>query len=139
MTRRFKTQFDKRPVRDGVFPCDVLREGDGIDPRYERSPRRIDNRKALQLCAQVFDILNLTFGQFRDEKLQNLYCESVTPAPDSSHLSVKVIARHDPDEVRESLIRANGLIRTEIAAGINRKRTPNLKYEVTNQKEKEML
>jgi ribosome-binding factor A len=133
---KFKTQFDKRPVKDGVFPCDEFLPGDGVDPRYdyEAEQRNVVNRKALQLCAQIRDTLNLSISQFGDPLLREMYVDSVIPAPDSTQLLVTFVTEHNPDEVFEHVQKASGLIRSEVATGINRKRVPNLRYQVRNDK-----
>ena len=128
---KFKTQFDKRPVSGGVFPCDELLEGDGLDPRYDRGfTHKVANRKALQLCAQVRDSLNLVLASLSDDALRDLYVDSVIPAPDSTQLLAIVITVNDPDEVSQHIHKASGLLRSEVATSINRKRVPNLKFQV---------
>ena len=126
--RRFRTQFDKRPVKDGVFPCDTLLPGDGEDPRYDAVSKRVPNRKALQLCAQVQDTLNLSMGELGDELLRETFIQSVVPAPDSSQLMAVLLTAHDPDEVMLHLQGASGLLRNIVANGINRKRAPQLRF-----------
>jgi ribosome-binding factor A len=133
MGRKFKTQFDKRPVKDGVYPCDEILPGDGIDPRYEtEEPRRVPNRKALQLCSQVFDALNLILSACSDNWLQQLHVGSIVPAPDSTQLLVTVVAPDDMalDEALDKIQLAYGMIRSEVARSINRKRVPQLKFVV---------
>ena len=127
---KFKAQFNKRPVRDGHFPCDDMLPGDGVDPRYDRSEsRRVPNRKALQLCAQVMEVLNLSLGSISSVFLQVV---SVVPAPDSTQLLVTLARRDDtPDQVvLEKVQGMYGWIRSEVAQGITRKRVPNLKFIV---------
>ncbi len=128
--RRFKSQFDKRPVKNGVFPDE--REGDGLDPRYDRDefPKKIANRKALQLCSQVKDVLNLALGEMGDEVLQNMYVSDVIPAPDSTQLLVLLNANGNPDVAQEHVQRAAGRLRLEVGRGINRKKVPQLRFEV---------
>lgn len=134
MKRRFKAQFDKRPVKDGHFPCDDRREGDGEDPKFDgikaEWPNKVVNRKALQLCAQIADILNLTFAQLANEVLQGLYVAAVVPAPDSSQMLVTLVSPQNASEIMENLQKANGYLRSEVALGINRKRVPQLKFQV---------
>jgi ribosome-binding factor A len=135
MGRRFKAQFDKRPVRFGVFPCDELRPGDGQDPRFDKdefSRKSVVNRKALQLCAQVKDTLNMAFSQMADATLRELYVQDVVPAPDSTQLLATVITDKDVSKVSEQIAKAHGLLRSEVASGINRKRVPQLKFNVVN-------
>lgn len=123
---KFRSEYSKRPVRFGQFPCDELLPGDGIDPRYDREEKRVSNRKALQLCAQVADSLNLIFPSLKDEILRELYVVSVVPAPDSTQLLVTVQGNHE--DVANRLAVASGLLRTEVAQCISRKRVPNLKF-----------
>jgi ribosome-binding factor A len=128
MGRMFKAQFDKRPLRDEQWPCDDIREGDGIDPRLESHPKRnIVNRKALQLCAQVVDALNLGISECRDDRLQNVYIESAIPDPDSTQLLITAVVSQ---EALEGLQAAYGKLRTDIAEAICRKKVPNLKFRV---------
>jgi ribosome-binding factor A len=129
--RKFKAQFDKRPVSNEAFPCDQVLPGDGIDPRLEKHEhRKVANRKALQLCAQVMDSLNLTLSTLGNDSLRGLYVEAVVPAPDSSQLLVTVVPTdtNDCKKVLEELLGASGKLRSEIAASINRKRVPQLKF-----------
>lgn len=128
---RFSTQFNKRPVKGGVFPCDEILPGDGIDPRYDKEERKdVPNRKALQLCAQVADVLNLALPGMEEAILRELYVASVIPAPDSTQLLVTVSSLHEVDENDlDQSLRANaGKLRSEVASGISRKRVPNLKF-----------
>jgi len=134
MGRKFKAQFDKRPVSDGHYPCDDYREGDGLDPKLESLPKRnVPNRKALQLCAQVSNALNLAFSQSFDDTIRELIVDSVIPAPDSTQLLVTVV--HVPQdilasEIMNSIEKASGWLRSEVAGSICRKRVPQLKYVV---------
>jgi len=129
--RKFKTQFDKRPVKGGVFPGDI-REGDGKDPRYDKDEfaSNIANRKALQLCAQVKDILNLTMGGLSYEVLQEIYVANVIPAPDSTQLLVIMNTIGDHDIAQAHVEKASGLLRLEVGRGINRKRVPQMRFEI---------
>lgn len=127
---KFSAQFDKRPVKDGVFPCDEILEGDGEDPRYDSKSRKVANRKALQLCAQVADILNAALPGMKESILRELYVASVVPAPDSTQLLVTVSSIREQDEldVLHYLEGAEKSLRMEVAAGITRKRVPSLKF-----------
>jgi ribosome-binding factor A len=131
--RRFKAQFNKRPVKDEKWPCDDIREGDGLDPKLESHPRRnVANRKALQLCAQVMATLNVAFNQSVDDIVRDLQVEIVIPAPDSTQLLVTVVHPGDvsANKILESLKQASGWLRSEVAKSISRKRVPQIKYRV---------
>lgn len=119
--------------------CDQLHDDDGVDPRnyVKRSSRgSTENRKAKQLCRQVAEVLDLVLsGACRDEELQCLRVEHVVPAPDSSRLLVTVFADAPREEFdREATMRLlqeqTGRLRSEVAASINRKRTPMLIFNV---------
>ncbi len=131
MARRFKAQYNKRPVRDGHYPCDELLPGDGLDPRFDTNgPKKVSNRKALQLCSQVFNSLSLALAECSNDVLRELQLESVVPAPDSSQLLVTVSTKGSTMETGMMLQGAMGKLRSEIAASINRKRVPQLKFNI---------
>jgi ribosome-binding factor A len=110
---------------------------DGIDPR--ELPRRphgpVTNRKALQLCRQVERALaTLLAGACGDAVLRDLSVISVIPAPDSTRLLVTLTfcgpATAEPGEVLARLRRAHGLLRGEVAAAVNRRKAPELTFQV---------
>jgi ribosome-binding factor A len=117
--------------------CGEVHPDDGVDPRdLFRSPtnRKVTNRKTLQLCSQVADTLNLVLsGECADDVLQSLHVVAVQPAPNASQLLVVVSPSSaaldlDPLAVLERLARANGRLRSEVAAAIVRKRAPQLVF-----------
>lgn len=104
------------------------------------APRRSAEHKDRQLCEQVFQILSYVMSSLDDELLSSLAVGSVEPGADSSRLLVTMIAmepRHSFDELVERLARSRGLLRSEIAAGIHRKRTPELMFRVVTRQEVE--
>ena len=115
------------------------RQGDGVNPRDETDSnqgRKRSPRKARQLCRQVADTLNMVLsGECNDDVLRCLYVASVEPAPDSSRLLVSVASQFPGQmlsscDVLERLARASGKLRSEVAAAIHRKRTPELVYRL---------
>lgn len=93
------------------------------------------DRKTAQLCAQVLRTLSSTFNELADPVLRELSIESVGPAPDASRLLVRVyfqLPRTDIDvaNVTAKLRAVRGFMRAEIAMAINRKRTPELDFEL---------
>src|SRR5690242_16824834 len=117
--------------------CESLGPGDGVDPRLEPSDpfRKVDNRKALQLCAQAARTLALVLGECRDEVLRDLAIESVVPAPNSARLLVSVYQLTlgdtvDTVQVLQRLQQAHGLLRSEMAQAIHRRKTPDLLFRV---------
>jgi len=113
-------------------------EDDGVDPRqfFDRRSRRRVDRKAYQLCRQVSDTLNFVLsGDTGDDVLRGLYVESVDPAPDASRLLVSVapLDRNDPtpvDVYLTKLAAVSGKLRSEVAASISRRKTPELAFRV---------
>lgn len=111
-------------------PCEELGPGDGLDPRFDPVERKPGNRKALQLCAQVANALNMALADCSDECLREAFVEAVVPAPDSSHMLVKIRTTLDKELVMEALQKASGRMRNEIASAIHRKKVPQLRFEV---------
>jgi ribosome-binding factor A len=112
-----------------------------------RGPARLgcergkSDRKARQLCSQVAETLSYVFAeQHGDDVLQSLSVLDVEPAPDASRLLVTVWAQLpsedvSPERVMESLTRASGRLRTEVASAITRRRAPTLVYRVLDSPE----
>ena len=128
-----RRRFARKPP-----PCADMGPGDGLDPRRDdmSTPRRVVNRKALQLCAQVARTLaNVLSGECGDDRLRDLLVESVQPAPDSTRLLVTVypgpaFAASDTEPVLRALYGATGMLRGQIARAIHRKRVPELVFQV---------
>jgi ribosome-binding factor A len=120
------------------LPCDELGPDDGADPRkfLRKSEPRVRNRKALQLCRQAAEAIHYALGvDCRDPVLAQLQVVSVEPAPDTSRLLVTLTPApsaepRGPAEWPGRLGRASGLLRSAVAAGIHRKRTPELAFRV---------
>jgi ribosome-binding factor A len=127
----------KEPSRkDLLLSCSEVGPEDGADPRtfFRPAPAQVPNRKALQLCNQIAQTLNVVLtGECGDDLLRDLVVEAVVPAPNSAHLLVTVSAPAeilDPAEVLEHLQRATGMLRREVAAAIHRKKVPLLTFRV---------
>jgi ribosome-binding factor A len=110
---------------------------DGIDPRDELRvmARKRGGRKTQQLCGQVAEALNYALsGACNDDVLRVLGVVAVQPAPDEARLLVSVAplvpGPCDPGEVMVHLHRAHAKLRTEVAAGIHRKKVPELTFRV---------
>ena len=106
------------------------------------SRKRATAHKDQQLCEQVFQILAYVMPDLRDEGLRTLAVESVTMGVDASRLLVTVIPEGAPspaevEDLLERLARSRGLLRSEIASGIHRKRTPELMFRVMTREEVE--
>lgn len=107
---------------------------DGVDPRRDHrgGTGKIVNRKARQLCAQVAEILSGVLAESGDDILRDLLVESVLPAPNAGRLLVTVrpILVVDLSQALERLEGSRGRLRSEIAAAIHRRRTPDLLFRV---------
>jgi ribosome-binding factor A len=117
---------------------------DGADPKafHDRRGRNRRagcrsraGRKARQLCEQIRDALHAIFSGLADEVLRDLTVVSVEPAPHTGRLMVTVAVPVPADATdraaaRGHLGRAAGLIRSEAAAAICRRNTPELTFRV---------
>ena len=98
-----------------------------------KSAGKVPNRKALQLSGQIARTLSLVLAECGDDVLRELAVESVQPAPTSARLLVTLSAPESTDEatVLRRVERAGGLLRREVAAAINRRKTPELTFRLT--------
>jgi ribosome-binding factor A len=87
-------------------------------------------RKCKQVCREVFRVL--AQAEPRDPLLAGLVILEVEPAPDASRLAVRVLLGPDVDmeAARAALSRWKGGLRAEIAQALQRKRTPELVFDV---------
>ena len=128
--------FRKVLRKNILSACDSIGPEDGLDPRYDKQadPRKVPNRKALQLCGQVADTLALVLAECSDDLLPDLRVVSVKPAPTSARLLV-TLARApgftaEIQELAARLERARGKLRSEIASVIHRRKTPDMIFRV---------
>ena len=119
------------PFVDPVFAEEMSLRGDGHEEFRHRKP----DYKTMQLCRQVQRALSLTLaGECNDDVLRGVYVESVVPAPDATHLLVRVIVppANGPAttlaQVLQSLESAKGTLRAAVARAITRKRAPELSF-----------
>jgi ribosome-binding factor A len=87
-------------------------------------------RKCKQVCREVYRVL--AQAEPRDPHLEGLVVLEVAPAPDASRLAVRVqlAAGVEVDAALAALARWKGGLRGEIAQALQRKRTPELVFEV---------
>ena len=110
--------------------------------RFSRSRREsieagFDHRLQ-QVCAQAHEVLSLAIeGECRDPVLQQLSVRAVLPDPDGSRLAVHVSAPQGESApaILEALERAKGLLRSQLASELNKKRTPNLRFVLYDEEE----
>ena len=107
---------------------------DGTDPRRDHDRRGIHGkppgRKAHQLCGQVHQALLVTLPGLADEVLRDLTVVSVEPAPHSGRLLVTVAGPAPADATDRHLRLAAGLLRSEVARSVNRRKVPELVFAV---------
>ena len=122
---------NRRPRGSDTYPdrefVEALRGGSWTGSSSERQAER----KARQFCRQVQRALNLALADRADEDgLNDLFVEEVSPAPDCGHLLVHVWVPADRrvDEALGALRRDAPRLRSEVAASITRKRTPELSF-----------
>ena len=134
-SRRQKLSVDS-DVEDLIDSEFQAEDSAAIGPKSGRRSNGKLNRKALQLCRQVSDTLNSVLsGESGDDLLQSLYVESVTPAPDATQVLVTVQVTDAELVIPESEILgrlrlASGWLRSEVAAAITRRHTPNLVFQL---------
>jgi ribosome-binding factor A len=113
------------PRRGGRRPSDT-------SSSFHPQPGRAE-RKLAQLCRQAHERIELVLaGDLSDPNLEGLWVLDVSPEPGGTALLVTLVA---PDEaplraVEASLEAVRGLLRSEVAADITRKRTPHLRLVV---------
>lgn len=91
-----------------------------------------------QACAQAHEVLSLSIeGECRDPVLQQLSVRAVLPDPDGSRLAVYVSAPQGESApaILEALERAKGMLRSQLASELNKKRTPNLRFVLYDEEE----
>lgn len=119
--------------------CGELHEDDGVDPRRSFKPDRQrdqDHRKSRQLCRQVQKTLDLVLsGEMGSDLLGHLKIVSVQPGRDGSRLLITVSADLPPaqfnrEAIETQLALIQGRLRSEVAAAITRKKTPNLMFQI---------
>lgn len=126
-------------TKDIRLLCDSLGPEDGIDPRYLRRGHgeRGPGRKTMQLCSQVRDALSAALAGCRNASLRDLEVAAVTPAGGGRLL---VTLRLAPSAgagdlaalqaLQQHLAGAHGLLRSEVAAAVHRRKAPDLVFQV---------
>jgi ribosome-binding factor A len=100
-------------------------------------------RKVQQLCREVERTVSCALGACSDDQLRNLIVMSVDPAPDGARLLVTVcpgLGTLDVDVgvLMERIHGVRGFFRAEVAAAIQRKRTPELAFQIVPRTEPEV-
>jgi hypothetical protein len=121
--------------KDLLSGTDSVGAGDGVDPRFDRdSGGRPLGRKTLQLCGQVRQTLTSVLAEQRDDVLRDLMVVSVTPAGGGRTLVTVTpspsASVRDPEAILSRLAAAHGLLRSEVASSIHRRKAPDLVFQV---------
>jgi ribosome-binding factor A len=107
---------------------------DGTDPRRFHDRRgqhgKPPGRKAHQLCGQVQQALLVILPGLADEVLRDLTVVSVEPAPHSGRLLVTVAGPAPADATDRHLRLAAGLLRSEVAGAVHRRKAPELVFQI---------
>ena len=119
--------------------CGEIREDDGVDPRHSKRREQKPNyeKRDLRLGAQIRRQLELVLPELLFRAGVSC-CEilSIEPAPDASRYSVAVVVDDEDFEIASSVLASKkGLIRTEVAGAIYRKKAPDLAFELLPAKE----
>lgn len=128
----------RKPLRKNMIAsCDQLGPDDGLDPRFDDRglPGRRPGRKSLQLCREVQRTLDAVLtGECDDDVLRDLVVTSVVPAG-GGRLLVRVALApsgqpRPAEEVMARLHAVAGRLRSEVAVAVNRRKAPDLVFEV---------
>jgi ribosome-binding factor A len=127
----------RKPSRfDILSSAGEVRPDDGLDPRFDRRGGRAEGkRKTLQLCREAERTLSAVLaGECDDDLLRDLIVLSVVPAPNAGRLLVTLAlpesAGVSVEEALQRLLGAAGHLRSEVAAAVSRRKTPELAFNV---------
>lgn len=96
------------------------------------------NNKLSQLCEQIAEAVGYAFAcECADPVLSGLVVASVEPAPSIRRVRVVVYPPYwgedfDGAAATDRLERARGFLRSEVAASIHRRRTPELIFQLVH-------
>ncbi len=119
-----------RRRRDAYADMNAIDPSEFFDPHHDAR----SERKVQQLCKEVERTLGYALPACGDAAVRDLVVVAVAPAPDASRLVVTLAPSSslelDVAVVNERLQRVRGFLRAEIAAAIQRKRTPELAFHI---------
>ena len=127
---------DLRERAEARSLCADLHPDDGPPKsgRKESRDESSDDRKTMQLCAQVRRALHGVIPLPGSSYFEGLVVEAVEPDPDAGRLrvviSVPPSSTHPITSLRRRLTDMAGFIRSEVAPQIHRKRVPILTFEL---------
>lgn len=119
-----------RRRRDASADVNAIDPSEFFDPHQDARARR----KVQQLCKEVERTLGYALPACGDAAVRDLVFVSVEPAPDASRLLVTLAPSSwlalDAGILNERIQRVRGFLRAQIAAAIQRKRTPELAFQI---------
>ena len=127
---------DCRKRMEALSLCADLHSDDGppASRRKESRDKSIDNRKLMQLCAQVRLALHGVIPMPGSSLFDGLVVEAVEPDPGVTRLrvviSVPASCTQPIPVLQQRLADMSGFMRSEVASQINRKRVPLLSFEL---------
>ena len=123
--------------------CADLHPDDGPPARRrkETRDRACDDRKTMQLCAQVRRALHGVIPVPSDPFFDGLIVETVEPDPDATRLrvviSVPPSSNRSLRDLKRRLADMTGFIRSQVAPQIHRKRVPLLTFDFIPREERD--
>lgn len=86
----------------------------------------------MQVAGEVRRTIDMVLAESTDGRLTGAYVAEVTPAPDASRLLVviEVPPTTDVDAAHQMLGEMHGFLRSEVASAIDRRKTPELFFQV---------
>lgn len=84
------------------------------------------------MAGEVRRTIDMVLAESTDGRLTGAYVAEVTPAPDASRLLVviEVPIATDVDAAHQMLGEMHGFLRSEVASAIDRRKTPELFFQV---------
>ncbi len=127
-------------IRDAATMIGSVREGDGVDPRLERlqrgrsGGRRKPDYGAERLAHQIRDCLQFS-SVLSDVGLEQFAFVGVVPGQRNGQFMIEVApldpaAAYDPQQVEQMLDSCRGRVRAEVAAGVHRRKAPDIAFRV---------
>jgi ribosome-binding factor A len=118
-----------RPRRDASADENAIDPSEFFETHHARGERKVQ-----QLCKEVERTLAYALPACGDAVVRGLGIVSVAPAPDASRLMVMLAPSSSLDVavgvLLERLQLVRGFLRAEIAAALQRKRTPELAFQI---------
>jgi ribosome-binding factor A len=97
--------------------------------------RTLQNRQRARISREVEEVVSLALGASRDARLRDLAVHSVVSSADGARMVVRVVLSkvgtfEDLEAAYLALAQAKAWLRQQLASDINKKRTPDLEFQV---------